>query len=108
MRLARASCWLVLVAVCACSKQQSTAERAQPATPPAAALAPPPTPAPPKATATQRQEAGLGPHRPSRTRPNEDGSETVEETTGDSGSHNPLLAAVASTVASPASAATTT
>jgi protein dithiol oxidoreductase (disulfide-forming) len=40
---------------------------------------------------------------------NEDGSETVEETPGDTGAHNPLLAAVASTVAaatSPASAAT--
>jgi protein dithiol oxidoreductase (disulfide-forming) len=30
---------------------------------------------------------------------NEDGSETVEEATGDSGAHNPLLAAVAATVA---------
>jgi thiol:disulfide interchange protein DsbA len=107
MRLARASFWLVLIALCACGKPQSTDERAQPAIPPAAALAPPPTPAAPKATATQRQEAGLAPTRPSTmTRPNEDGSETVEETTGDSGSHNPLLAAVASTV-STASAATT-
>ncbi len=33
------------------------------------------------------------------TRLNEDGSETVEATTGDTGAHNPLLAAVASTVA---------
>src|SRR5277367_1524247 len=33
------------------------------------------------------------------TRLNEDGSETVEETTGDSGARNPLLAAVSSTVA---------
>jgi protein dithiol oxidoreductase (disulfide-forming) len=33
------------------------------------------------------------------TRMNEDGSETVEATTGDSGARNPLLAAVASTVA---------
>jgi protein dithiol oxidoreductase (disulfide-forming) len=33
------------------------------------------------------------------TKLNEDGSETVEETTGDSVTHNPLLAAVASTVA---------
>jgi len=39
------------------------------------------------------------------TRVNEDGSETVEETTGDSGTHNPLLAAVASTVAAATSAA---
>jgi thiol:disulfide interchange protein DsbA len=45
------------------------------------------------------------------TRMNEDGSETVEEVTSDSGAHNPILAAVASTVAtamSAASAATTT
>lgn len=43
------------------------------------------------------------------TRPNEDGSETVEDTTGDSGTHNPLLAAVAGTVtaATPAAAAAT-
>ena len=42
---------------------------------------------------------------------NEDGSETVEDVPSDSGTHNPLLAAVASTVAastSAASAATTT
>jgi thiol:disulfide interchange protein DsbA len=39
------------------------------------------------------------------TRLNEDGTETVEETTGDSGVHNPLLAAVASTVAAATSAA---
>ena len=45
------------------------------------------------------------------TRMNEDGSETVEDVPGDSGAHNPLLAAVASTVAaatSTASAATVT
>ena len=33
------------------------------------------------------------------TRINEDGSETVEDVPSDSGAHNPLLAAVASTVA---------
>jgi len=44
------------------------------------------------------------------TRINEDGSETVEDVPGDSGAHNPLLAAVASTVAAstPAAAAATT
>ncbi|HEY0801015.1 MAG TPA: thiol:disulfide interchange protein DsbA/DsbL [Steroidobacteraceae bacterium] len=36
---------------------------------------------------------------------NEDGSETVEETPGDTGVHNPLLAAVASTVAAATSSA---
>jgi thiol:disulfide interchange protein DsbA len=39
------------------------------------------------------------------TRLNEDGSETVEETPGDTGVHNPLLAAVASTVAAATSSA---
>jgi thiol:disulfide interchange protein DsbA len=39
------------------------------------------------------------------TRLNEDGSETVEETPGDTGAHNPLLAAVASTVAAATSSA---
>ncbi|HWX35608.1 MAG TPA: thiol:disulfide interchange protein DsbA/DsbL [Steroidobacteraceae bacterium] len=39
------------------------------------------------------------------TRMNEDGSETVEDVPGDSGAHNPLLAAVASTVAASTSAA---
>src|SRR5580698_8541883 len=33
------------------------------------------------------------------SRPNQDGSETMEETAGDNGTHNALLAAVASTVA---------
>ena len=36
---------------------------------------------------------------------NEDGSETVEDVPGDSGAHNPLLAAVASTVAAATTAA---
>jgi thiol:disulfide interchange protein DsbA len=36
---------------------------------------------------------------------NEDGSETVEDVPGDSGAHNPLLAAVAATVAASTSAA---
>ncbi|HWJ35815.1 MAG TPA: thiol:disulfide interchange protein DsbA/DsbL [Steroidobacteraceae bacterium] len=96
----------------ACGKQQSANDQRHAATTPATALAPPPSDATPTATASQRQEAGLAPTRPSKiARPNEDGSETVEETTGDSGTHNPLLAAVASTMAattSTASAATTT
>ena len=39
------------------------------------------------------------------TRMNEDGSETVEDVPSDSGTHNPLLAAVASTVAASTSSA---
>jgi len=96
------------LALAACGKQQSANEHGE-ATTPATALAPPAsdsTPAP-TATASQRQEAGLAPSRPSKTtRPNEDGSETVEETTGDSGTHNLLLAAVASTMAASTAAAT--
>jgi thiol:disulfide interchange protein DsbA len=95
----------------ACGKRQAAEEQHQAATTPATALAPPTDTATPTATASQRQEAGLAPTPPSTiTRPNEDGSETVEETTGDSGTHNPLLAAVASTMTATtptASAATT-
>jgi thiol:disulfide interchange protein DsbA len=95
----------------ACGKQQSSDNRQQSAATPATALAPPTDTAPPAATATQREDAGLAPRQSKITQPNEDGSETVEETTGDTGSHNPLLAAVASTMAattSNAAAATTT
>ena len=60
--------------------------------------------------AVQQQAAEQASDLPSKiTRMNEDGSETVEDVPSDSGAHNPLLAAVASTVAastSPAAAAT--
>ena len=106
--------WLfaaLTLALGACGKQQSSDNRQQSAATPATALAPPTDTAPPAATATQREDVGLAPRQSKITRPNEDGSETVEETTGDTGSHNPLLAAVASTMAattSNAAAATTT
>ena len=106
--------WLfaaLTLALGACGKQQSSDNRQQSAATPATALAPPTDTAPPAATATEREDAGLAPRQSKITRPNEDGSETVEETTGDTGSHNPLLAAVASTMAattSNAAAATTT
>jgi thiol:disulfide interchange protein DsbA len=105
MRLTHVS-WLLVLALTlgACAKQPAATDQA-PATP-AAALAPPPAPAAPKATAAQRQEAGLAPTQPDKARrPNEDGSETIEDTTGDSGTHNPILAAVASTMAAGASSA---
>ncbi|MDB6086810.1 MAG: hypothetical protein JWN43_4691 [Gammaproteobacteria bacterium] len=100
----RAPCLSIFLALTlvlgACGKQQSGSEQHPAVTTPATALAPPADGAAPGATATQRQEAGLAPTQPSKAvRPNEDGSETVEETTGDSGSHNSLLAAVASTMA---------
>ena len=83
-----------------CGERQSAADRAQSATTPNAALAPPVTTSTPAATPDQRQAAGLAPTQPAKVRhANEDGSETVEETTGDSGTHNALLAAVASTMA---------
>jgi thiol:disulfide interchange protein DsbA len=84
----------------ACGKQQSANEQQRADTTPATALSAPSGNAAPTATASQRQEAGLAPTQPNKiARLNEDGSETVEETTGDSGTHNPLLAAVASTMA---------
>jgi protein dithiol oxidoreductase (disulfide-forming) len=100
-------CVGLALALAACGKRESADERS-----PAGA----PTPASaPTASATQ---AGVQPKTaeqasdlPSKiTRMNEDGSETVEDVPSDSGAHNPLLAAVASTVAastSTASAATT-
>ncbi len=113
MRATRLSlCLGLALALGACGKQQAANEQGDVATTPATALAPPASQSTPTATATQRQEAGLAATQPSKlTRPNEDGSETVEDTTGDSGSHNPILAAVASTMAAgtaAASAATTT
>jgi protein dithiol oxidoreductase (disulfide-forming) len=77
----------------------------------APAKAPAPATAPAiKNTAPAPAKTGADAEKPQTlTRLNEDGSETVEETPGDTGAHNPLLAAVASTVAaatSTASAAT--
>ncbi|HEY3657640.1 MAG TPA: thiol:disulfide interchange protein DsbA/DsbL [Steroidobacteraceae bacterium] len=107
MRASRLPLFLGLIlALTACGKQQAADEQQQAATTPATALAPPADTAAPTATASQREAAGLAPTAPSRiTRPNEDGSETIEETTGDNGTQNPLLAAVASTMAATTSAA---
>jgi len=99
-------CSLTIV-LAACGKQESADERS-PAEAPAVATAAAPAVA---ATVAQQAAAAQTPAKSSKmTITNEDGSETVEDTTGDSGVHNPLLAAVASTVAaatSPAAAATT-
>ncbi|MDP9011049.1 MAG: thiol:disulfide interchange protein DsbA/DsbL [Pseudomonadota bacterium] len=99
------------LALNACGNQQATSDQARSPTTPATALTPPTNDAAPTATASQREEVGLAPTQPNKTaRQNEDGSETVENAAGDSGTHNPLLAAVASTLAasaSPASAAGT-
>ena len=87
-------CVGLALALTACGKRQSADERSG-----AAASAPVPT-----AAAThpgvQQKTAEQASDLPSKiTRMNEDGSETVEDVPGDSGAHNPLLAAVASTVA---------
>jgi thiol:disulfide interchange protein DsbA len=86
------------LALAACGRQESASERS-PARGPASA------PAPVHAAALQKTAEQAS----KIARMNEDGSETVEDVTGDSGAHNPLLAAVAATVAaatSTASAAT--
>lgn len=94
------------LALGACAKQQSANEQNRGAIPPATALTPPAGTNAASATEGQRQEAGLAPTQSTKpARPNEDGSETVEETTGDTGTHNPLLAAVASTMAATTAAA---
>jgi thiol:disulfide interchange protein DsbA len=107
MRLRQlALCVGLALALTACGKQQSANERS-PAGAPTSASAP--TAAATQA-AGQQKTAEQAADLPSKiTRMNEDGSETVEDVPGDSGAHNPLLAAVASTVAastSTASAAT--
>jgi thiol:disulfide interchange protein DsbA len=88
----------------ACGRQESADLHSPAVTPPPVAQTP--------AAAGQSKPSEKAADLPSKiTRMNEDGSETVEEVTGDSGAHNPILAAVASTVAasiSTASAATAT
>jgi len=93
----------VVLALAGCGKQQAQ-EHAAAAAPPTAALKPPPR----SGTAAPGQAApGQGAQTAKLAHPNEDGSETVEDAAGDSGAHNALLAAVASSVmaATPAAAA---
>ena len=100
-----ALCVGLALVLTACGKQESANERS-----PAGAPTSVPAPAPAPQAAGQQKTAEQAADLPSKiTRMNEDGSETVEDVPGDSGAHNPLLAAVASTVAastSTASAAT--
>jgi thiol:disulfide interchange protein DsbA len=87
----------------ACSKHQAAADRPAAAGAPAAASRPD---AASTNTVVQQKTAEQASDLPSKiTRMNEDGSETVEDVPGDSGAHNPLLAAVASTVAASTSTA---
>jgi thiol:disulfide interchange protein DsbA len=90
------------VGLASCGKQQAADERSP--GPSASATA---SKAAGPARATVQQKAPEQPNDlPSKiTRMNEDGSETVEDVPGDSGAHNPLLAAVAATVAASTSTA---
>ena len=93
----------IALALAACGKQKAQ-EHAAAAAPPTTALRPAPRTgpaAPGQAAPGQGAQAGKLAHQ------NEDGSETVENAAGDSGAHNALLAAVASSVmaATPAAAA---
>jgi protein dithiol oxidoreductase (disulfide-forming) len=108
----RASCWALCLGLAlvlaACGKQESADERAPAAN---SSAVPPPVAAAPAGVAPVKPKAEQASDLPSKiTRINEDGSETVEDVPSDSGAHNPLLAAVASTIAastSTAAAATT-
>lgn len=103
MRLRQASLLLglgMVLALTACGRQEPSG------------LAPAKAPAPAAAPAVQSTAAAtpgktaVDAAKPlTMTRLNEDGSETVEETPGDTGSQNKLLAAVASTVAAATSTA---
>jgi thiol:disulfide interchange protein DsbA len=108
MRAPRSILLLCLtLALAACGKHQTAHERAPAGAPPAAALSRPAAHTAP--AAPPAAEAGLAAAASKPAGVNKDGSETVDDGTGDSGAHNPLLAAVASTVAmatSPAAADT--
>ncbi len=104
-RLAALAC--VTFALAACGRQQAAGEHAAAAAAPATALTPAPPAAASPAAAIQQKAAGQAAAQPQPVNHmNEDGSETVEDTTHDSGTHNPLLVAVASTVAAATPAAT--
>jgi protein dithiol oxidoreductase (disulfide-forming) len=103
MRAARLGVLLCLtLAFAACGKHQSAGGRissSHAAQAPSAAAAP----ATVAGAAAPRPAAEAS---PKTLRPNQDGSETMEESAGDNGTHNALLAAVASTIAAATPAAT--
>ena len=91
-----------VLALAACGKPQSADQPAHPDIPNAASA----PSAAPRTPVVQQKTAEQASDLPSKiTRMNEDGSETVEDVPSDSGAHNPLLAAVASTVAASTSIA---
>lgn len=89
----------VALAVAACGKQQAGAEHGP------AASAGRSTSAPARTTAGAVTAQAAAQVAAQASKLNKDGSETVEDAAGDSGAHNPLLAAVASTVAAATSVA---
>jgi thiol:disulfide interchange protein DsbA len=99
MRVSRLGVLLCLtLALAACGKHQSAS---QPVTSLPKARAP-------ASSATSASVAAPRPPleaSPKTLRPNQDGSETMEESAGDNGTHNALLAAVASTVGAATTAA---
>jgi protein dithiol oxidoreductase (disulfide-forming) len=103
MRAARLALLLCLpLAVAACGKHQSAGERVS-----SSPRAPAPAAAAPAASASASAAAArpAGEAAPKTLRPNQDGSETLDEGAGDNGTHNALLAAVASTIAAATPAA---
>jgi protein dithiol oxidoreductase (disulfide-forming) len=99
MRAARLGLLLSLsLAFAACGKHQSASERvsSSPRAQPAGAAAKVASAAAPRPAVEAT---------PKTLRPNQDGSETMEESAGDNGTHNALLAAVASTIAAATPAA---
>src|SRR5579863_884475 len=92
-----ALCLVLALVLTGCGKRQSADQHA-PASRPAAASAPAAV-APHNGPAQQNAAEQAGDQPSKITRMNEDGSETVEDVPSDSGVHNPLLAAVASTIA---------
>ncbi len=78
----------------ACAKQRPTSE-----TTPAAAAQTAPGSASTAATIPGGESSGMAVAPSTIKRLNEDGSETVEDTSGDTGAHNPLYAAVAAAAA---------
>jgi protein dithiol oxidoreductase (disulfide-forming) len=101
MRTSRAVFLLCLtLALAACGKHQSASEH-QSVLP----KAPPPARVAPAASASTATPPLAVEASPKTVRPNQDGSETMEESTGDNGTHNALLAAVASTIAAATPAA---
>jgi protein dithiol oxidoreductase (disulfide-forming) len=100
MRASRAVLLLsVVLALGACGKQQTGAARPNAA--PTVQLKAQPARSAPATSSAQAAAQAVA----QTSKLNRDGSETVEQATGDSGAHNALLAAVASTVAAATPAA---